>query len=414
MNLCVLLVALVLALLLAFLVSGEFAFVCSNRLSVELDKSNGVQNKLLSFFYKKQGSLLSALFFAHGILFFGYVYCSVSFLMFLAESQPAYMVFLAALAFLLFLLLVIDCGFRLSSRVNPTTLLRCLSAPIFLVYVLSYLVKRLFLFFGRVFGLVDKPVLSITRANVEEEAEVLLSGVQDSNGSEVDEVRLFRNALEFSNVLLKDCIVPRTELEAIDVNAGIEALRQLFVESNCSRILVYKENLDNMIGYVHSSDMFDQPEDIQSLLNPLIVVPEFMAANKLLKIFLQRKKSLALVVDEFGGTSGIVTLEDMMEEIFGEIEDEHDEDEYVAKSLNKDEYILSGRLEIEQVNEDFGLSLPVSDDYQTIAGLILAYNEILPQKGEVVELHPNFSFTIIRLVATRIDLVRLKVLDQEG
>jgi CBS domain containing-hemolysin-like protein len=275
-------------------------------------------------------------------------------------------------------------------------------------------VKRLFLFFGHVFGLVDKPVLSITRANVEEEAEVLLSGVQDSNGSEVDEVRLFRNALEFSNVLLKDCIVPRTELEAIDVNAGIEALRQLFVESNCSRILVYKENLDNMIGYVHSSDMFDQPEDIQSLLNPLIVVPEFMAANKLLKIFLQRKKSLALVVDEFGGTSGIVTLEDMMEEIFGEIEDEHDEDEYVAKSLNKDEYILSGRLEIEQVNEDFGLSLPVSDDYQTIAGLILAYNEILPQKGEVVELHPNFSFTIIRLVATRIDLVRLKVLDQEG
>ena len=120
------------------------------------------------------------------------------------------------------------------------------------------------------------------------------------------------------------------------------------------------------------------------------------------------------MVDEFGGTSGIVTLEDMMEEIFGEIEDEHDEDEYVAKSLNKDEYILSGRLEIEQVNEDFGLSLPVSDDYQTIAGLILAYNEILPQKGEVVELHPNFSFTIIRLVATRIDLVRLKVLDQEG
>lgn len=413
MNLCVLLVALVLALLLAFLVSGEFAFVCSNRLSVELDKSNGVQNKLLSFFYKKQGSLLSALFFAHGILFFGYVYCSVFFLNSVAECQPFYVIVLEALAFLFFLLLVIDCGFRISSHVKPTTLLRYLSVPMFLVYVIVYPAKRLFLFIARLFGFDNAPVLSITRANVEEETEVPVSGVQDSDSNEMDEVRLFRNALEFSNVMLKDCIVPRTELEAIDVNDGIEALRRLFVESNCSRILVYKENLDNMIGYVHSSDMFDQPDDIESLLNPLIVVPEFMAANKLLKIFLQRKKSLALVVDEFGGTSGIVTLEDMMEEIFGEIEDEHDEDEYVAKSLNKEEYILSGRLEVEQVNEEFGLSLPVSEDYQTIAGLILAYNEILPQKGEVVVLSPKFSFTVIRIVATRIDLVKLKVLGQE-
>ena len=221
---------------------------------------------------------------------------------------------------------------------------------------------------------------------------------------------IYRNALDFSNVKLKNCIIPRTEIAAIEQNATVAELQDMFIETNYSRIFVYKENIDNIIGYVHSLDMFDRPDEIQTMLNPLIVAPETMAANKLLKLFLQQRKGIALVVDEFGGTSGIITLEDIMEEIFGEIEDEHDyEDEFVAKQLTTNEYLLSGRLEIKEANEQFGLEFPVSEDYATIAGLILFGNEVLPEKNNVIQIG-KYQFHVLKVMATRIELVRLKII----
>lgn len=225
-----------------------------------------------------------------------------------------------------------------------------------------------------------------------------------------NEVEIFQNALDLSSLKLKNCIVPRTEITAIEVSSSVDELKKLFISTNFSRILVYKDNIDCVIGYVHSSDIFDKPSEISDILNPIIVVSEEMAANKLLKVLQKQKKSLALVVDEFGGTAGIITMEDLMEEIFGEIEDEYDnEDEYVQKKINNEEYIFSGRLEVEETNEKFGLILPTSPDYETIAGLILTHHNILPKKGEIIKIGKKYCFEIIKVETTKIDLVKLRV-----
>ena len=231
-----------------------------------------------------------------------------------------------------------------------------------------------------------------------------------TNEKAENEVEIFQNALDLSSLKLKNCIVPRTEITAIEVGSNVDELKKLFISTNYSRILVYKDNIDCIIGYVHSSDIFDKPSEISDILNPIIVVSEEMAANKLLKVLQKQKKSLALVVDEFGGTAGIITMEDLMEEIFGEIEDEYDnEDEYVQKKISNEEYLISGRLEVEETNEKFGLELPPSPDYETIAGLILTHHNILPKKGEIIKIGKNYSFEVIKVETTKIDLVKLRV-----
>ena len=212
------------------------------------------------------------------------------------------------------------------------------------------------------------------------------SGIENAaNEEELDaEVKIFQNALDFSNIKIRDCIVPRTEIVAVDVTASLEELKSLFVESGISKIIVYDGNIDNVIGYIHSSEMFRNPADWRNNVKEVPIVPETMAAHKLMKLFMQQKKSLAVVVDEFGGTSGIVALEDLVEEIFGEIEDEHDTTSYIAKSVGDNEYILSGRLEIEKANELFSLDLPENDDYQTIGGLILHQYQSFPKIQEEI------------------------------
>ena len=222
------------------------------------------------------------------------------------------------------------------------------------------------------------------------------------------EVKIFQNALDFSNVRLRDCIVPRTEIVACDTSATMEELRSKFIETGLSKILVYNENIDNIIGYIHSSELFKNPEDWTQHVRSVSIVPETMAANKLMKLLMQEKKSLAVVVDEFGGTSGIVTLEDLVEEIFGEIEDEHDMKSHVAKKVSDNEYLLSGRMEIDTLNEMFGLDLPESDDYVTIAGFILHFYQKFPKLNETVQID-KYSFKIIKVTATKIELVRMKV-----
>ena len=203
-------------------------------------------------------------------------------------------------------------------------------------------------------------------------------------------------------------MVPRTEIVAVEDDTPLEELKERFIESGISKIIVYKENIDNIIGYIHSSEMFRELTDWTESIRQLPIVPETMNANKLMKLFMQQKKSLAVVVDEFGGTSGIVALEDLVEQIFGEIEDEHDTNSYVAKLTNDNEYILSGRLEIEKVNELFNLELPESDEYQTVGGLILHQHQSFPKMHETITFD-RFQFKIIKVTATKIELVKLKV-----
>lgn len=224
------------------------------------------------------------------------------------------------------------------------------------------------------------------------------------------EVELFQNVLDFSDTKVRDCMVPRTEITAVDVDCTQEELMQKFIESGKSKIIVYHEDIDHIIGYIHSSEMFRAPSEWRKHLREMSFVPETMAAKKMMQMFLQEKKSIGIVVDEFGGTSGIVCLEDIVEEIFGEIEDEHDNSKYIAKKISDNEYVLSARLEIDKVNEMFQLELPKSDEYMTIGGLILHEYQNFPKLNEIVKID-SYSFKIVKNTMTKIELVRLKVDD---
>jgi CBS domain containing-hemolysin-like protein len=307
---------------------------------------------------------------------------------------------------------------------NPNTMLTFFAVPAYVCYVVLYPIARFA-------TLLSKGLLRIIgirmNKNVEEreftkvDLDYLVQTSIDNADNQDDigeEVKIFQNALDFSETKVRDCMVPRTEIDAVEDTATLETLKQVLIESGHSKIIVYHEDIDHVVGYIHSSDMFRIPADaspdaLLSALKPDLVrsisfVPETMLASKLMKMLMQQKRSLAVVVDEFGGTSGLVSLEDVMEEITGEIEDEHDNHKYVAKQIGDREYIISARLEIEKVNELFGLSLPESDEYMTLGGLILHEYQSFPKLNEIIQIG-NFEFKIIKNTATKIELVRLKV-----
>ncbi len=233
---------------------------------------------------------------------------------------------------------------------------------------------------------------------------------RDGTEEEMDhEMKLFQNALDFSKVKLRECMIPRTEIVSIELTGKLSVLQQLFVETGFSRILVYEESIDNIIGYAHHSDLFTMPETIKQIVRPMTIVPESMPANKLLSQLLREQKNAAIVVDEFGGTAGLVTTEDVLEEIFGEIEDEHDTIELEEVRVADGEFRLSGRHEIDYLNEKLQLDLPVSDEYETLAGLILTYHESIPRIGEVIRIGKH-EFRILSSTSTRINSIRLIIL----
>jgi len=393
----------------------EVTLTFSNKIRLELDKSrNKWTESVLVFFDKNQNTLLSSLWLLSIFSLFVYVSAVLSLSALIEWNyNRIWLILLLISCSVLFLLVVTDVVLRLLFRFNPTVSFRFFAQPLFLIYILMYPFLKVYTFIFYLFGRRGKSnnFFSINKIHSYIEGQNNAQNTETRVEEMENEVRIFQNALDFSNVKLKNWIVPRTEIVAIELNSTVAELRNVFIKSNYSRILVYEENIDNIAGYVHSSDMFDKPVNIKSLLNPLIVVPEKIAANELLKLFLQQRKGIALVVDEFGGTAGIITLEDVIEVIFGEIEDEHDRenDEHVAKQLQSGEYVFSGRLEVDEVNEEFGLQLPVSEDYITIAGLILSRNGILPVKNQVVQIG-KFQFLILKVMGTRVELVRLRML----
>ena len=219
---------------------------------------------------------------------------------------------------------------------------------------------------------------------------------------------MFQNAIDFRNVKLRECMIPRTEIIALNENESIDVLKQNFIDTGHSKILIYKESIDDIIGYTHSYDMFKNPSSIKSILKSVIIVPETMLANKVLSMMIQQHKSIAVVVDEFGGTSGMITMEDIIEEIFGEIEDEYDVEELIEKQIKNNEYIFSARLEIDYLNEKYKLKLPESDDYETLAGLMLHHLENIPENGEQIIIG-HFIFNILLASQTRIEQIHLKI-----
>lgn len=402
----------------AFFSGMEIAFVSVDKLRFEMDKKAGVTSAILSYFFRNPNDFISTMLVGNNIalVIYGIFMAQIIEGNLLAGviSNHFAVVLIQTIISTLVILVTGEFLPKTLFKINPNLALRVCAMPLFVCYVVLFPVSKLasglssvFLYiFGvrinkearaRAFGKVDLDYFvqsSIENAESEENLDA--------------EVKIFQNALDFSNIKIRDCIVPRTEVVAVDVSASLDELKSLFVESGISKIIVYDGSIDNVIGYIHSSEMFRNPADWRNNVKDVPIVPETMAAHKLMKLFMQQKKTIAVVVDEFGGTSGIVSLEDLVEEIFGDIEDEHDNTSYVCKQIGENEYVLSARLEIEKVNETFGLDLPESDDYLTVGGLILNSYQKFPKLHEVVTVD-RYQFKIIKVTATKIELVRLKV-----
>ena len=403
----------------AFFSGMEIAFVSSNKLRFEMDRNEqSLNSRILSIFYHNPNNFISTMLVGNNIalVIYGILMAELIEQQLLANfiSNEFLLVFIQTIISTLIILVTGEFLPKTLFKINPNFTLNLLAIPTFICYIILYPVSKFA-------SSISNILLRLTGTPINKEASdkaftkvdldhFIQSSIENSaNEEEIDtEVKIFQNALDFTSIKVRDCMVPRTEIIAIEDDASNEELMDLFVEKGISKILVYQDNIDNITGYIHSSEMFKEPDNWQECIRQLPIVPETMNANKLMKLFMQQKKSLAVVVDEFGGTSGIVALEDLVEQIFGEIEDEHDTTSYVAKSVGNNEYVLSGRLDIEKANELLSLELPESDEYQTIGGLILNHHQSIPKAHEIITLD-RFQFRIIKATSTKIELVKLKV-----
>ena len=303
-------------------------------------------------------------------------------------------------------------------RINPNGLLKIFSIPLSFFYFIFYPVTKISMWVSKFIlrFILDEPTNQIKEKVVfsridldqfvnEHESNSAFQPSQEINS----EVKLFRNALDFSKVRLREIMVPRTEIVALDIESTVEELHQKFIETGYSRILFYDDNIDNIVGYIHHSVIFTKPDSIRDNLRQVLIVPETMSASKLLSMFIQQRLSIAIVVDEFGGTSGMVASEDILEEIFGEIEDEHDTIDLIQKKVGADEYVFSGRLELDELNENFNLEFPENDNFETLAGFILFNHESIPKINTVITIG-LYRFRILKATNTKIELVHLKIL----
>lgn len=402
----------------AFFSGMEIAFVTSNRMLAEMDKDkNGLSQKIQALFYKNPNNFVSTMLVGNNIslVVYGILIAQLFDNTIFKNMEASFTVPADTILSTLIVLFTGEFLPKTFFKSNPNRLLSFFAIPAYLCYLVLWPVSRFSTFLSRI-------LLQLFGMKVQKESEDILFSKTDldylvqssldnaKNEDDIDdEVKIFQNALEFRDTKVRDCMIPRTEINSVDINScTLSELTQKFIESGNSKIIVYQDDIDHITGYIHSSELFRNPEEWQQHIRKMPFVPETMAAQKLMQTFLMQKRSLGIVVDEFGGTSGIVSLEDIVEEIFGDIEDEHDSQKYVAKQTETGEYVLSARLEIDKVNKMFDLELPESDDYMTIGGLILQHYQSFPKINEVVTIG-RYEFKIIKNAMNKIELVKLKV-----
>lgn len=402
----------------AFFSGMEIAFVSVDKLRFEMEKSDGIISAIISHFLRNPNNFISTMLVGNNIalVIYGILMAQIIEGQLLAGVIANHFLLVLVQTILSTLVILVTGEFipKTLFKINPNLVIRLFALPLFVCYVVLFPISKIAsgisCVFLRLIGVkVNKEASDRAFTKIDLDYFIQTSIESAEAPEEVNtEVKIFQNALDFSNVKIRDCIVPRTEIVAVDKETSLEELKNRFVESGISKILVYDDNIDNVVGYIHSSEMFRNPADWRNNIKDVPIVPETMSAHKLMKLFMQQKKTIAVVVDEFGGTSGIVSLEDLVEEIFGDIEDEHDNTSYICKQINENEYVLSARLEIEKVNETFNLDLPESDDYLTVGGLILNRYQSFPKLHETVKVGA-YEFKVIKMSATKIELVRMKV-----
>jgi CBS domain containing-hemolysin-like protein len=401
----------------AFFSGMEIAFISSNKLRFELDKKQkNLTSSILTIFYNHPQEYISTMLVGNNVSL-------VIYGLLMAQTLNPVLGFLGNQFLITFVQSVFATAIVLITgeflpktifRVNPNLWLRIFSWLLLFFYIVLYPVSRFSSWLSlKIIKLFGVKMSSQSQQNVFSRIDLnyLIQESFDNTENEKEienEVKIFQNALDFSKVRLRDCSVPRTEIVALDYNTTVEVLKQTFIETGLSKIPIFNENIDNIVGYIHSSEMFEHQKDWKKHINQIPIVPENMAAQKLMKLFLQQKKSIAVVVDEFGGTAGIVTLEDIIEEIFGEIEDEHDIKGYVAEQTGEHEYLFSGRLEVKTANAKFNLNIPESDEYDTIAGFILNYHQHFPKLNEIIRIE-GFTVKCVKVTNSRIELIRFSV-----
>jgi CBS domain containing-hemolysin-like protein len=411
-----LIIVLVSLLFSAFFSAIEIAFLSSNKLRIELDRKQGKRyTKIASLFLKRPGSFISTILMGNNITIVIYGIAMAKL------CDPLIVSYVAAPGAVLLIetlistfLILITCEWlpKTLARLNPNWILRRFAWLALLFYIILYPIAGFASLLSRViirlcgFKLEAKVHQTIfNKADLMNLSNEVSRAGEEENEFEHD-IELFQNALEFSKVRVRECMIPRTEAAAIDERQTVNDLRQLFIKTGYSRVLVYSETIDKIIGYVHSKDLFTGMDTVTDRLRPIEFVPENMPAQNLLAAFIKNKKAVAVVVDEFGGTSGLVTMEDIFEEIFGEIHDEHDNEKLIEKQLSPTEFLFSGRVEIKNINKTYHLNIPEHDEYETLAGYIVHSNESIPQPHEILQFG-HFRFRILRATVTKIDLVKL-------
>lgn len=410
-------------ILSAFFSGMEIAFVSANKLRLELDKqSDPFSSKLLRFLTRNGGQYIATMLVGNNIalVIYGIAFATVLEPVLIKSIHSESLILLMQTIISTFVILLFaEFLPKTLFRIFPNTLLNIFALPLAFFYVVFFPVTR---FSVGVTNFLLRNIFK-TEPDNKNRNKVFRRIDLDEFVRENDrphpkkketvetEVKLFKNALDFSKVKLREVMIPRTEIAMMETDASITELRQKFVETGYSRILIYNESIDNIIGYVHSSMLFQNPQTIDPFIKNVLIVPETMPANKLLSTFIQEHRSIAIVVDEFGGTAGMVTSEDILEEIFGEIEDEHDVKDIIEKKISESEFIFSARAEIDMLNEKYFLNLPESEDFETLAGFILYKYESIPKVNSLIKIE-NFQFKILKATNTKIELVKLKLLDE--
>jgi len=404
----------------AFFAGMEIAFISSNKLRIELDRKQGVFGSgIIRTFTTNPGQYIATMLIGNniGLVVYGIIISKMlsPFIHSFAGSDVITLILqtIISTAIILFFAEFLPKAVFL---INPNFFLRSLSLPTILFFYLFYPVSKftfvvsnyfIRIFFGIKEGESSREDVVFSKVDLDHFVNLSKQLNRDTEADHHN-IKIFQNALDFSNVRLRECMIPRTEIDAIEINSSIEQLREKFIETRHSRILIYEETIDHITGYFELKDLYKNPSDIKSEIKKLTIVPESMPANRLLKLFADEKRNVALVVDEFGGTSGMVTLEDVLEEIVGDIEDEHDTNELIEKRINDNEYIFSCRLEIDYLNEKYHFSLPEKDDYETLAGLILFFHGSIPKPDDIIRIG-KIVIKVLKVTATRLDLVNVKI-----